>query len=80
MIPRIIGMRSALVDEDQAFRLQIKLAFEPVVPLLQDIGAVLLDSMASLYGMARPFSPASYMVPVLEEGKERTDVYCDPWC
>jgi hypothetical protein len=20
------------------------------------------------------------MMPVLEKGKERTDVYCDPWC
>jgi hypothetical protein len=33
-----------------------------------------------LYGMARPFSPASFMMPVLEKGKERTDVYFDPWC
>jgi len=37
-------------------------------------------SLASrVYGMARPFSPASGMMPVLEKGKERTDVYCDPW-
>jgi hypothetical protein len=31
------------------------------------------------YGMARPFFPASDMMLASEEGKERTDVCCDPW-
>jgi hypothetical protein len=75
-----IGSAPSLVDKDEALRLKIDLALEPVPALLQDVGAVLLDGMASLYGMARPFSLASYMMPVLEKGKERTDVYCDPWC
>jgi transposase len=38
--------------------------------LLQDVGAVLLDRVPGLYGMARPFSPASDMMSVLE--KERS--------
>lgn len=32
------------------------------------------------YGMARPFSPASDMMPVSEKEEERTDDYRDPWC
>jgi hypothetical protein len=74
-----VGRRPSLVDEDQAFWFQIELTVEPVVTLFQDVGTVLLDCVPGLYGMARPFSPASGMMPVLEKGKERTDVYCDPW-
>jgi hypothetical protein len=41
--------------------------------------ALRLSLETGRYGMARPFSPASDMMLVSEEGKERTDVYCDPW-
>jgi len=75
-----VGGGPRLVDEDEALGLQIELAIEPAPPLAQDVGTVLLDRVPGLYGMARPFSPASYMMLVLEKGKERTDVYCDPWC
>jgi hypothetical protein len=36
--------------------------------------------ISGLYGMARPFSPASDMMPVSEKEEERTDDYRDPWC
>ncbi len=44
-----IGGSPRLVDEDKTFWCEIKLPVEPVVPLLQDIGTVLLDGMASLF-------------------------------
>lgn len=62
-----VGRGPRLIDEDQAFRLQIELAVEPAPPLAQDVGTVLLDRVPGLYGMARPFSPASDMMLVLEE-------------
>jgi hypothetical protein len=43
-----VGGGPGLVDEDEAIRLQIELAVEPLQALLQDVGAVLLDGMASL--------------------------------
>jgi len=49
-----VGGRPRLVDEDQALGLQIELAVEPVVPLLQDVGTVLLDGMASLFLRVMP--------------------------
>lgn len=63
-----IGCGPRLVDEDEALRLQIDLAFEPVPALLQDIGTVLLDGMASLFlrvipGRAKKrCSPATEMI------------------
>lgn len=74
-----VGGGPNLIDEDQAFRFEIDLILEPVMTLPQDIGVILFDGMASLYGMARPFSPASDMRRLLEKGNERTNVYCDPW-
>ena len=71
MAPGHVGGSPRLVDEDQAFRFQIDLTIEPGLSLPQHIGPVLLDGMASLYGMARPFSPASAMMLVLE--KERSE-------
>lgn len=62
-----VGGGPRLVDEDQALGLQIELAIEPASSLAQDVGAILLDRVAGLYGMARPFFPASDMIPVLEE-------------
>ena len=44
-----VGGGPRLVDEDEAFRFQIDLAVEPVPALLQDVGTVLLDGMASLF-------------------------------
>jgi hypothetical protein len=44
-----VGGGPGFVDEDEALRIQIALAVEPVLPLLQDVGAVLLDSVASLF-------------------------------
>ncbi|GAA5263619.1 hypothetical protein ACOSOMT5_P0039 [Acidiphilium sp. MT5] len=43
-----------LVDKDEAIRVQIELAIEPVLALLQDIGAVLLGSAASLFLRVMP--------------------------
>lgn len=40
-----VGRRPCLVDEDQAFRGEVKLTVEPFLPLRQDVGAVLLDRM-----------------------------------
>ncbi len=44
-----IGRGPCFVDEHEAFGFQIDLAVEPVVPLLQDIGTILLDCMSSLF-------------------------------
>ena len=44
-----VGGSPGLVDKDKALGLEIGLPVEPVMPLLQDIGTVLLDSMASLF-------------------------------
>lgn len=49
-----VGRSPCFVDEDEALRVQIDLAVEPVVPLLQDIGPVLLDGMASLFLRVMP--------------------------
>ena len=62
-----VGGGPGLIDEHETLRLQIDLALEPFITPLQDVGSVLLEGIASLYGMARPFSPASDMMLVLEE-------------
>jgi hypothetical protein len=49
-----VGRGPGLVDEDEPFGFQIELAIEPVMPLLQDVGTVLLDSMASLFLRVMP--------------------------
>jgi hypothetical protein len=41
-----VGGSPRLINEHEAFRFQIDLPREPVMPLPQDIGTVLLDSMA----------------------------------
>jgi hypothetical protein len=43
-----VGGRPRLIDEDQALGIEIELAIEPALALPQDVGSVLLDSMASL--------------------------------
>jgi len=65
-----VGGGPGLVDEDEALGFEVELAVEPVLALPQDVGTVLLDRVPGLYGMARPFSPASDMMPALE--KERS--------
>jgi hypothetical protein len=49
-----VGGGPGFVDEDEALRIQIALAIEPVLPLLQDVGAVLLDGVASLFLRVMP--------------------------
>ena len=49
-----VGGGPCLIDEDKAIGFQIGLAVEPVMPLLQDVGTVLLDSMASLFLRVMP--------------------------
>ena len=44
-----VGGGPRFIDEDQAFGFQIELAVEPVVPLLQNVGPVLLDCVSSLF-------------------------------
>lgn len=44
-----VGGGPGFIDEDQAFGLQIELAVEPVVPLLQNVGPVLLDGVSRLF-------------------------------
>lgn len=62
-----IGGGQGLVYEDEAFGFEVDLTVEPLPALSQDVGAVLLDRVPGLYGMARPFFPASDMMLVLEE-------------
>lgn len=67
-----VGRRPGLVDEHQPLGIEVELAIEPGLALRQNVRTVLLAGVAALYGMARPFSPASDMMPVLEkEGADR---------
>ena len=49
-----VGGSPRLVDEDQALGIEIELTIEPALALSQDIGTVLLDSMASLFLRVMP--------------------------
>ena len=49
-----VGGGPGLVDEYEALGFQIELAIEPVPSLLQDVRAVLLDGMASLFLRVMP--------------------------
>ena len=49
-----VGRGPSFVDEDEPFGIEIELAVEPVMSLLQDIGTILLDSMASLFLRVMP--------------------------
>ena len=44
-----VGGGPCLVYENQALRIEIELAVEPALSLPQDVGSVLLNSMASLF-------------------------------
>ncbi len=44
-----IGGGQGLVYEDEAFGFEVELAVEPVMPLLQDVVTVLLDSVPGLF-------------------------------
>ena len=46
---RHLGTGASLVDEDQALRVEIKLAFEPGLPTPQNVGTVLLRRMRGLF-------------------------------
>lgn len=49
-----VGGGPSFIDEDQASWFEINLPLEPITPLLQDVGTVLLDCMASLFLRAMP--------------------------
>ena len=49
-----VGRGPCFADEHEAFGFQIDLAVKPVVPLLQDIGPILLDCMSSLFLRVMP--------------------------
>jgi hypothetical protein len=49
-----VGGGPRLIDEDEALRIEVDLAVEPFPALLQDVGAVLLDGMASLFLRVMP--------------------------
>src|SRR3954471_2366994 len=57
--------RKALVDEHQLVRIEVELAFEPVLSLLQDVGAVLLGGVRGLL--------LEGQVVAIEEGPDRAD-------
>jgi hypothetical protein len=44
-----VGGSPGFVDEDEALGFEIDLAVEPVLALLQDVGAVLLDRVPGLF-------------------------------
>ena len=46
---RHVGGRPGLVDEDQPVGMKVELVVEPGLPQLQDVGAVLLDGVRSLF-------------------------------
>jgi len=50
MTPRHVGRCPGLVDEDQPLGIEIELAIEPRLALLQDVGAILLGGVRRLYG------------------------------
>jgi hypothetical protein len=47
--PSHVGRSPGLVDKDQAFGIEIDLAFEPGLAPLQDVGAVLLGGVGGLF-------------------------------
>lgn len=49
-----VGGGPGFINEHEAFGLQIDLTIEPVVPLIQDVGPVLLDCMSSLFLRVMP--------------------------
>jgi transposase len=44
-----VGGGPGLVDEDEAFGFEVDLAVEPMLPLPQDVGTVLLDRVPGLF-------------------------------
>jgi hypothetical protein len=49
-----LGRQPGLVDEDQLCGIEIKLAVEPGLPPLQDVGAVLLQCVCGLFLKVQP--------------------------
>lgn len=54
MSPRHVGAGPGFVDEDEARRVEVELAIEPLLALLQDVGAILLGRVAGLFLKLRP--------------------------
>ena len=46
---RHIGRRPCLVDEDKLIRIEVDLAVEPFLPLLQDVRPLLLGGVRGLF-------------------------------
>ena len=44
-----VGRSPGLIDEHEPLGIEVELAFEPVMPLPQDVGTVLLDRVAGLF-------------------------------
>jgi hypothetical protein len=65
MQPRHLRGGTSLVDEHECFGIKIMLPPHPLLTRRRYIGPLLFSRMRRLYGMARPFSPASDMMPVL---------------
>jgi hypothetical protein len=53
MTPRHVGGRPGLVDEHEAFRVEIGLVVEPVFTPLQNVGAFLLGGVRGLFCASR---------------------------
>jgi len=49
-----VGRSPGFVDEHEPLGIEVELAIEPVMPLTQDVGAVLLDRMPSLFLRVMP--------------------------
>jgi hypothetical protein len=49
MKPRHFGAGAGLVDEHQALRIEVELAFEPCLASPQDVGTVLLRGMPGIF-------------------------------
>jgi hypothetical protein len=64
-----VRCRPRLIDEDEAFRLQIDLTIEPLTALFQDIGTVLLDGMAGLFLRVMPRRAKKRWRPATETDK-----------
>ncbi|MBS1064319.1 hypothetical protein [Gluconobacter wancherniae] len=46
-----IGEGPGFIDEDQPFRIEIRLGIEPLLPSCQDIRAILLRCVSGLFSM-----------------------------
>ena len=74
MAPGHVGGGPCLIDEDQTFRIKLKLVFEPLFSPLQDVGTLLFLSVCGLYGWPTPHHPAQSGVGSEERTMIKTPV------